>query len=71
VTCDQLKGLKVPALAIRGERTRDSYRFGHEALMACLPPSAQAAVVPAGTHFWAIDSPDAAAAAIVSFISKY
>jgi pimeloyl-ACP methyl ester carboxylesterase len=71
ITCDQLKGLKIPALAIRGERTRDSYRFGHEALIACLPQSAEATVVPAGTHFWAIDNPDGSAAAILSFISKY
>lgn len=71
VTCEQLKALKIPALAIRGERTRDSYRYGHEALLACLPPSAEATTIPAGTHFWAIDNPDGASAAILSFVSKY
>jgi len=71
VTCEQLKGLKVPALAIRGERTRDSYRYGHEALLACLPPSAEAATIAAGTHFWGIDNPDAASAAILSFVAKH
>jgi len=71
VTCEQLKSLTVPALAIRGERTRDSYRYGHDALLACLPQSTAAAVIPGGTHFWAIDDPDAAAAAILSFISKH
>jgi pimeloyl-ACP methyl ester carboxylesterase len=71
VTCEQLKALKVPALAIRGERTRDSYRYGHEALLACLPASAEATAIPKGTHIWATDNPDGASAAILSFVSKY
>jgi pimeloyl-ACP methyl ester carboxylesterase len=71
VTCEQLKALKVPALAIRGERTRDSFRYGHEALLACLPASAEAAVIATGTHFWAIDNPDSASAVILSFVSKH
>jgi pimeloyl-ACP methyl ester carboxylesterase len=71
VTCEQLKALKVPALAIRGERTRDSFRYGHEALLACLPASAEAAVIATGTHFWAIDNPDSGSAVILSFVSKH
>lgn len=71
VSCEQLGKLKVPVLAVRGEKTRANYRFGHEALMACLPPSSEQAIVPGGAHIWMIDSPSSAAAAIIPFVSRH
>jgi pimeloyl-ACP methyl ester carboxylesterase len=71
VTCAQLKDLKVPAIVIRGERTRDSYRHGHDAVLGCLPAGTRAAVIPGATHFWGQDNPDAAAREILAFISQY
>lgn len=71
VTCEQLGKLKVPVLAIRGENTRTHYRFGHEALMACLPPSSEQAIIPGGSHTWMMDSPSSAAAAIIPFVSRH
>lgn len=71
VSCEQLKNLKVPALVVRGERTRANFVFGHDALLACLPPSASAAVIPGAGHQWPIDNPSRAAAAILSFIAQH
>lgn len=71
VTCDQLKTMKVPALAIRGELTRASYRYGHDALMNCLPPTTEGLIFPNGNHFWAVDNPAGAAKAILNFIDKH
>ena len=71
VSCEQLKGLKVPALVVRGERTRVSFIFGHDALLGCLPPSTSGAVIPGAGHQWPIDNPSGAAAAILSFIAKH
>jgi pimeloyl-ACP methyl ester carboxylesterase len=71
VSCSEIGQLKVPALVVRGEKTRASYRYGHDALLACLPPSAVAAVVPDATHTWMGDSPSSAAAAIIPFVSRH
>ncbi|MBK9574957.1 MAG: alpha/beta hydrolase [Rhodoferax sp.] len=70
VSCEQLKNLKVPVMVVRGERTRDSFVFGHDALLGCLPPSTVAAVIPGATHMWPADNPSGAAAAILSFVAK-
>jgi len=71
ISCEQLKNLKVPALVVRGERTRDNFVFGHNALLGCLPPSAVAAVIPGAAHQWPNDDPAGAAAVILSFIDKH
>ena len=71
VTCAQLKELKVPAILIRGERTRDSYRHGHDAALGCLPAGTRAAIIPGATHFWGQDNPDAAAREILGFIAQH
>lgn len=71
VTCDQLKAMKVPALAIRGELTRASFRYGHDALMGCLPQTTEELIFPNGNHFWAVDNSAGAARAILTFIAKH
>lgn len=71
VTCAQLKALGVPVLVVRGERTRENFRHGHEALLACLPPSAEAAVIPGASHMWPIDNPVGAADAIRAFVARH
>lgn len=71
VTCEQLKSLKVPAMVVRGERTRNNFVFGHDALLGCLPPSTVSAVIPGAMHMWPSDNPSGAAAAILSFIAKH
>jgi pimeloyl-ACP methyl ester carboxylesterase len=71
VTCDQLKGIKVPALVVRGEKTRANFRHGHDTLLGCLPQTAEQAVIPSGTHFWAVDNPTAAATTLLAFIERH
>ncbi len=71
VSCEQLKNLKVPAMVVRGERTRDNFVFGHDALLGCLPQSTVTAVIPGAGHQWPIDNPSGAAAVILTFIAKH
>lgn len=71
VTCDQLKALKVPVLAVRGANTRASYKYGYEALLPCLPQASEAFIVPDAMHVWPSDNPPGAASAILAFLAKY
>jgi pimeloyl-ACP methyl ester carboxylesterase len=71
VTCDQLKGLKVPALVVRGEKTRANFRHGHDTLLSCSPQSTEQAVIAGGTHFWMVDNPAATATTLLAFIAKH
>lgn len=71
VTCEQLNGLRVPVLIVRGEKTRDSYRYGHEALVACLGSKAASAVIPNAMHPWGSDEPEVSARVIRAFIAKH
>lgn len=71
LTCQNLKELKVPVLVLRGEKTRDAFRFGNEQMLKCLPPTTQTAVVPNARHLWPRDNPQAAANEILSFVSKH
>jgi pimeloyl-ACP methyl ester carboxylesterase len=71
VTCEQLKGLRIPALVIRGELTRENFRHGHDALLSCLPQGTESAVVPNATHFWPADNPEAAANALLAFFGRH
>ena len=71
VTCKQLGALKVPALVIRGENTRASFRFGNEMLVSCLPKGTATAVVPNAPHNWFAANPNAAAKEILAFIRQH
>lgn len=71
VTCEQLRAMKVPALVVRGERTREGFRHGHDALLACLPPTTQSVVIPGAGHLWPLDQPDASAKAILDFVARH
>ncbi len=71
VTCDHVKELKVPVLVVRGEKSRANFKYGHDALMSCLPAGADAVIVPNGTHFWATDNLDDATRAVLSFLGKH
>lgn len=71
MACDKLATLKVPALVVRGEKTRDSYRYGHEAVLQCLPPTTESAIIAGATHTWGADNPAGAAAAILPFLARH
>ena len=71
VTCEQLGALKVPALVMRGENTRASFRYSNEMLVSCLPKNTATAVVPNAPHNWFAANPDAGAKAILAFITQH
>lgn len=70
-TCEQLGSLKVPALVVRGENTRASFRYGNETLLTCLPKNTATAVIPGAPHTWYDANPDAGARAILAFIAQH
>ncbi len=69
-TCEQLRSLRVPALVVSGEKTRPNFRYGNEALLACLPKNTATAVIPGAPHPWYEANPDAGARAILAFIAQ-
>jgi pimeloyl-ACP methyl ester carboxylesterase len=71
VTCEQLGGLKVPALVVTGEKSRASFRYSNEMLVSCLPKGTASAVVPNAPHNWFAVNPTAAAKAILAFTAQY
>ncbi len=70
-TCEQLGSVKVPALVVRGENTRASFRYGNETLLTCLPKNTATAVIPGAPHMWFEANPHAGAQAILSFIVQH
>ncbi len=71
MTIEQLGGLKVTALVISGEKSRASFRYGNEMLVSCLLKNTATAVVPNAPHNWFAANPDAAAKAILAFITQH
>jgi pimeloyl-ACP methyl ester carboxylesterase len=70
-TCEQLGLLKVPALVVRGENSRASFRYGNETLLSCLPKNTATAVIPGAPHMWYEANPNAGARAILAFIAHH
>jgi pimeloyl-ACP methyl ester carboxylesterase len=71
VRCEDLAALTVPAMVMRGENTRANFRFGDEAVIACLPTGTATAVIPNAPHMWYPVAPQAGAEAILAFIDKH
>lgn len=70
-TCGQMRELKVPALVVRGEKTRENFRLGVQELLSCLPDGTELAVIPRGRHTWHADNPEDSANAILAFIGRH
>jgi esterase len=71
VRCEDLAALKVPVMVMRGENTRANFRFGDDAVVACLPNGTTTAVIPNAPHMWYPIAPTAGAEAILAFIEKH
>ena len=71
VSCEQLGALKVPALVIRGENTRNNFRYGNQAALECLPRHTESAVIANAPHPWPLVNPEAGAKAILAFVAKH
>jgi non-heme chloroperoxidase len=71
ITCEELGALRIPALVVRGEKTRANFRYGVEALLGCLPKTTELAIIPGAHHAWNMANPEASAKAILNFIDKH
>jgi pimeloyl-ACP methyl ester carboxylesterase len=71
VRCEDLSALKVPAMVMRGENTRANFRFGDDAVLACLPEGTATAVIPNAPHMWYPVAPKSGGEAILAFIDKH
>jgi pimeloyl-ACP methyl ester carboxylesterase len=69
VTCEDLRGLSVPALVLNGERTRLYYRLIGEHLASCLPAGAHQTIAGAA-HMTIVEQPVATAELISSFLAR-
>ena len=70
VTCEQITGLRVPVLVLRGERTRLWYRLIAEATASCIP-GAESAQIADAAHMVIVEQPERTASLIRSFIARY
>jgi pimeloyl-ACP methyl ester carboxylesterase len=70
VTCDHLRGLRVPTYVLRGEHTRTWYRLIGEAVAACIP-GAELAAVPAAAHMSIVENARAVARLIRAFLARH
>jgi pimeloyl-ACP methyl ester carboxylesterase len=69
VTCEQLQRLPVPALILRGERTRPWFRLIAEAAASGIP-GANTGVVPHSAHMCIVENPADTAALVERFIER-
>ncbi len=69
--CEDLAALKVPAMVMRGENTRANFRYGDDAVLACLPPDTESVVIPNAPHMWYPVTPKVGAEAILAFVAKH
>lgn len=71
MACELLGAFKVPALVMRGERSRVAFAASDEAILRCLPKGTASAVVPNAAHYWYPVNPQAGAQAILDFVAKH
>jgi pimeloyl-ACP methyl ester carboxylesterase len=69
VTCEQLRGLKVPTLVVRGERTPDAFAKVSDVVARCTG-AGPVAVVPGATHVMSYDNPAAFNRIVLDFIAE-
>jgi pimeloyl-ACP methyl ester carboxylesterase len=69
VTCDDVAGLKMPVLLMRGEKTNPQMRNVVDATYKCLP-SAERVTIPDAGHPMHLDNPAAFRVELVKFLSK-
>jgi pimeloyl-ACP methyl ester carboxylesterase len=68
IDCAQLRRLAVPALVLRGARTRPFYRLAAESAARCIP-GARCDVIADAAHMAIVENPAATAQAIDTFVA--
>jgi pimeloyl-ACP methyl ester carboxylesterase len=71
VDCAVIGTIRVPVLVLAGELTPPSVRVTNEALLQCLPPGAEYALVPGAAHYWYVDNPGEAARRLTDFVRRH
>ena len=70
VTCEMLRGIKIPTLIVRGERTPQMFVKTNEAVGQCVPGS-RLAVIPKASHPMASDNPADFNRTVLAFLAKH
>lgn len=71
VTCATIGEMKVPVLAVRGERTGKLQAMTEKAFHRCLPPGNREAVIPNAGHAQHSANPAAYTAALLEFLAQH
>jgi pimeloyl-ACP methyl ester carboxylesterase len=70
ITCDALRGIKVPTLIVRGERTPRFFTAINAAVSKCIAGS-QAVTIPKASHAMSLDNPTEFNRAVMGFIGQH
>jgi pimeloyl-ACP methyl ester carboxylesterase len=70
VTCDDLRGLRVPTLVLSADHTRLFYRLIAEAVAACVPGAVAGQITDAG-HMSIFEQPHQSAASWIAFLREH
>ena len=68
ITCEMLRGIKIPTLVVRGERTPGFFAKVSAAVGRCIPGS-RMAVIPDASHAMSYDNPAAFNREVLEFLS--
>jgi pimeloyl-ACP methyl ester carboxylesterase len=69
LSCDDLRGLRVPVAVAWGERTRPFFGVASRAAARCIPGRAHTAV-PGATHMWPEERPSDFVALVERFLAS-
>ena len=71
ISCANLGAIRVPVLAVRGERTTPFYAATTDAFFRCLPPGNREAVIPNAGHAQSAANPAAYAETLLAFLAQH
>ena len=61
----------MPVLVLAGESVPPALRVTNEALLQCLSPGAEYALVPGAAHYWYVDNPGDALRLLSGFVRRH
>jgi pimeloyl-ACP methyl ester carboxylesterase len=70
ITCDALRGIRVPTLIVRGERTPRFFTAINAAVSECISGS-RALIIPKASHAMSLDNPTEFNRAVMGFIGQH
>jgi pimeloyl-ACP methyl ester carboxylesterase len=70
-TCEALGSVRVPVLVLAGEKSVKVIEVTNEALMTCLPPTAELAKIPNAGHYWYAENAGDASRLLMDFLKRH